>query len=249
MSSACSGRYVREQEGSEREGQGKQLFPVETPVAGMVQRAGSINRGWGGRETEEPMKGKPQKSSAKTHTNPLESPMALFKEGRYDEGEVLARELTARFPREGFLWKALGQEQAARVCLETGSCTGEPAGVHHHQEGRGDELPARRPLCHAGIRSGTFHRDPVAAARNPHLFYPARSSPGDGSPAGWIARDDEDYVAKAVAYSIDLDRLASLRAPLRGQVLASPLFDAERFARHLEDALWGMWEEGKAMYA
>jgi protein O-GlcNAc transferase len=28
---------------------------------------------------------------------------------------------------------------------------------------------------------------------------------------------------------------------LRQQVLASPLFDAPRFARNFEDALWGMW--------
>jgi protein O-GlcNAc transferase len=58
----------------------------------------------------------------------------------------------------------------------------------------------------------------------------------------WIAADEDDYVAKAVAFASDLDRLAALRAGLRQQVLASPLFDAPRFARHFEDALWGMWQ-------
>ncbi len=57
----------------------------------------------------------------------------------------------------------------------------------------------------------------------------------------WIAADEDEYVAKAVAFSSDLDRLAALRANLRQQVLASPLFDAPRFARNFEDALWGMW--------
>jgi predicted O-linked N-acetylglucosamine transferase (SPINDLY family) len=59
----------------------------------------------------------------------------------------------------------------------------------------------------------------------------------------WIAADDDDYVAKAVAHTGDLARLASLRAGLRPQVLASPLFDAPRFARHFEAALWGMWHK------
>jgi protein O-GlcNAc transferase len=62
----------------------------------------------------------------------------------------------------------------------------------------------------------------------------------------WIAADADDYVAKAVAFASDLDRLAALRANLRQQVLASPLFDAPRFARHFEDALWGMWQRHQA---
>ena len=61
----------------------------------------------------------------------------------------------------------------------------------------------------------------------------------------WIAADDDEYVAKAVAFASDLDRLAGLRAGLREQARASPLFDAPRFARHFEDALWGMWQQGE----
>jgi len=61
--------------------------------------------------------------------------------------------------------------------------------------------------------------------------------------ANWIARDDADYVAKAVAFASDLSTLARLRAGLRAQVLASPLFDAERFAKNVEAALWGMWQQ------
>ena len=58
----------------------------------------------------------------------------------------------------------------------------------------------------------------------------------------WIANSKEEYVAKAVALASDLADLAALRAGLREQVLASPLFDAPRFARNFEDALWGMWQ-------
>ncbi|TAN71178.1 MAG: tetratricopeptide repeat protein [Gallionella sp.] len=60
---------------------------------------------------------------------------------------------------------------------------------------------------------------------------------------GWVAADKDDYVAKAVAFTSDLGRLAALRAGLRQQVLASPMFDAPQFARNFEDALWEMWRE------
>ncbi|HEY8099803.1 MAG TPA: tetratricopeptide repeat protein [Burkholderiaceae bacterium] len=60
--------------------------------------------------------------------------------------------------------------------------------------------------------------------------------------ADWIAADADAYVAKAVEHTSNLERLTSLRAGLRQQVLASPLFDAPRFARHFEDALWSMWQ-------
>lgn len=59
----------------------------------------------------------------------------------------------------------------------------------------------------------------------------------------WIAADANDYVAKALAHASDLPRLATLRSGLRQQVLASPLFDAPRFARHFEAALRGMWTQ------
>jgi protein O-GlcNAc transferase len=60
--------------------------------------------------------------------------------------------------------------------------------------------------------------------------------------ADWIAADDDEYVAKAVEHAADLQRLADLRAGLRQQVLASPVYDAPRFARNFEAAVRGMWE-------
>jgi len=57
----------------------------------------------------------------------------------------------------------------------------------------------------------------------------------------WIAADDDDYVAKAIEHSRNINKLAILRANLRQQVLSSPLFDALRFARHFEDALHEIW--------
>jgi predicted O-linked N-acetylglucosamine transferase (SPINDLY family) len=48
--------------------------------------------------------------------------------------------------------------------------------------------------------------------------------------ADWIARDPADYVRKAEAFARDRRALGGLRAALRPRVLASPLFDAKRFA-------------------
>jgi predicted O-linked N-acetylglucosamine transferase (SPINDLY family) len=63
----------------------------------------------------------------------------------------------------------------------------------------------------------------------------------------WISSDAAGYVAKAAELAAAPDALATLRAGLREHVLASPMCDAQRFARNFEDALDGMWrvyEEG-----
>ncbi len=59
----------------------------------------------------------------------------------------------------------------------------------------------------------------------------------------WIAADADDYVARAVSHAGDLQRLSMLRDGLRQQVLASPIFDAKRFAQYFETALRGMWAQ------
>jgi len=60
--------------------------------------------------------------------------------------------------------------------------------------------------------------------------------------ADWVAATPAEYVDKALAFARALPALAGLRARLRAQMLASPLCDAPRFARHLESALWAMWQ-------
>jgi predicted O-linked N-acetylglucosamine transferase (SPINDLY family) len=57
----------------------------------------------------------------------------------------------------------------------------------------------------------------------------------------WIASDDEDYVAKAVAFATDRTALIRIKQGLREQVIQSPLFNTPRFARYFEDGLWSIW--------
>ena len=57
----------------------------------------------------------------------------------------------------------------------------------------------------------------------------------------WIAQDDIDYIRKAVRFSSNLNALARLRSGLRAQILASPLFNAARFAKHFEETMLDIW--------
>jgi predicted O-linked N-acetylglucosamine transferase (SPINDLY family) len=56
-----------------------------------------------------------------------------------------------------------------------------------------------------------------------------------------VATSEDDFVAKAVALTSDLSRLARLRAELRPRLVASPFGDAARFARHIEAAYRTGW--------
>lgn len=58
-----------------------------------------------------------------------------------------------------------------------------------------------------------------------------------------IARDADDYVAIALGLARDRDRLARLRASLRAEVAASPLCDADAYARAVEAAFRQMWRQ------
>lgn len=56
----------------------------------------------------------------------------------------------------------------------------------------------------------------------------------------WIAENNADYIQKAKHFAADINYLTKLRRELRGRVMKSPLFDANKFARHFENAIQGM---------
>jgi predicted O-linked N-acetylglucosamine transferase (SPINDLY family) len=58
---------------------------------------------------------------------------------------------------------------------------------------------------------------------------------------GWIAQDEDDYVAKGAAQAADLEALAAVRAGLRPHLATTALIDGERFARQFAQALWALW--------
>lgn len=61
-----------------------------------------------------------------------------------------------------------------------------------------------------------------------------------------VAYSPSVYAARACALAADLDHLAALRAGLRERVAASPLGDAVRFTRELEDLYRRLWEDDDA---
>ena len=61
--------------------------------------------------------------------------------------------------------------------------------------------------------------------------------------AGWVAGSEEDFVSRLLLHCADLEALSTLRAGLRQQVLASPLFDGRLFARNLESLMLDLWNE------
>ncbi|MFC3230139.1 tetratricopeptide repeat protein [Marinibaculum pumilum] len=65
---------------------------------------------------------------------------------------------------------------------------------------------------------------------------------------GWVARDDADYVRRAVALAADLPALARTRAGLRSAMRQSPLMDPRGLAAEMEAhyrRLWRGWCTGR----
>ena len=56
----------------------------------------------------------------------------------------------------------------------------------------------------------------------------------------WVASDEDDYVAKALLWTSDLEALSDLRKGLRQKIVTSALFDAQRFASHFKRAVCTM---------
>ncbi len=63
-----------------------------------------------------------------------------------------------------------------------------------------------------------------------------------------VAGTRDEYVAIAAALARDLPALAAIRTTLRAKMAASPLVDAKRFARQMEDAYRSMWRNYAAQH-
>ena len=57
-----------------------------------------------------------------------------------------------------------------------------------------------------------------------------------------IARSPEEYIAIAVDWATNLERLIAVRAGLRGRMQASPLLDGVQYAASVEATFRQMWE-------
>ncbi|OXI92087.1 glycosyltransferase [Burkholderia sp. AU31652] len=138
----------------------------------------------------------------------------------------------ARFARHGI--------GADRLILEGGSPRAEYFGAYHRID------VALSPFPYPGgttTAEALWMGVPVLGMKGSrfvtHICESVLHAAGMGE---WVADGEDAYVAKAIAAVRDRERLATLRAGLRAQLLASPLCDARRFAAHLEAAFIGMWQ-------
>lgn len=148
------------------------------------------------------------------------------------DADVMA-DMTAKFAKFGI--------SADRLIL-LGSVSREAYFVAHHDV---DVIldtfpyPGGTTTCEAlwmGVPTLTLAGDSLIARQGASMMTAAGL-------ADWIAETKSDYLKKALLLCSDLSRLAQLRANLRAKVLASPLFDAARFARNMETAIDEMWHD------
>ncbi len=59
-------------------------------------------------------------------------------------------------------------------------------------------------------------------------------------PLDWMADSPDQYLKKAIGFANDPAKLSPLRANLRTQALASPLFNAKNFAADFTEAMQAM---------
>ena len=82
---------------------------------------------------------------------------------------------------------------------------------------------------------------PVITKKGSHyLSHLGESIAHNTNLSNWIAIDNEDYVAKAIEHSSDLNALETLRQNLRQELLKTPLYDLPRFANNFAKALLEM---------
>ena len=156
----------------------------------------------------------------------------LFLKDKYFDTESVRDSFYNRFKVNGI--------QKDRLILEGGSPRSKYLAAYNRVD------IALSPFPYGGgttSAEGLWMGVPVITMQGNHfLSHLGESIAHNTGLSDWIAVDEEDYVAKAIAFSSDFEGLGKLRSRLRAQVLSCPLFDAERFANHFNNALRGMWK-------
>ncbi|WJF90396.1 tetratricopeptide repeat protein [Paraburkholderia bonniea] len=159
----------------------------------------------------------------------------LFLKAQQLEAPEARRRTLARFAAHGV--------DAARVTLEGGSPRPEYLATYNQIDVTLSPFPYPGGTTTA---EGLWMGVPVLALKGDRfLTHICESILHSAGLPEWIAADEEDYVARALALTAEggREQLVALREQLREQVMHSPLCDAPRFARNLEAAFDGMWRE------
>lgn len=155
----------------------------------------------------------------------------LFLKARELGGDYAMRETAARFAAHGI--------DGSRLLLEGGSPRDEYLAAYHRVDVMLSPFPY--PGGTTTVEALWMGVPVLAMKGDRFLTHICESMLHAAGLADWIAEDIEDYIARAAAVATDTQKLSTLRSGLRGQLLASPLCDARRFARNLEAAFEAMW--------
>ena len=75
-----------------------------------------------------------------------------------------------------------------------------------------------------------------------YLFHFGESINSNLKMFDWIAKDQKDYIAKAIMLSSNFNMLENIRKNLRQKMLESPVGDAQAFSENFSNMLWKMWQ-------
>jgi len=81
---------------------------------------------------------------------------------------------------------------------------------------------------------------------NRYIFHFGESINSNLNMLDWIAKDNNDYISKAIKFSSNIKELSNIRKNLRNKALKSPIFDCKIFADDFDKLLWDIWKKNIA---
>lgn len=98
--------------------------------------------------------------------------------------------------------------------------------------------------CNGGITSfeAAFMGVPILTMENNNSFYQriGESVNNNQNMGSWIAKDEKDYISKAIKFTENKSYLSNLKMEIRENALKSPLFDTENFVNDFYEMLLKM---------
>jgi len=57
----------------------------------------------------------------------------------------------------------------------------------------------------------------------------------------WVAKDNQEYINKAIEFAHDIEYLKETRKNMRQKIISKPLFNINNFTKNFENSLWNIW--------
>ena len=158
----------------------------------------------------------------------------LLKTKNFDQGEEIVKEFISKFEKNDI--------NKNRLILKGGSKTREDLlKVYHEIDFCLDPFPYQGNTT--TIESVWMGVPVLTLKGNRYLFHFGESINNNLKMDDWIAKDYNEYISKAIKFSLNPEKLSELRSKLRKIALESPVLDAPRFAKNFSKLLWDIWNK------